>query len=164
VVGWSYGGAVISDLTDTSRVDRLVYLGSYPEPLETSSGDEPLDLDSMPWLLFPDDATVVLDDDWWLNTPEVTAWPDKVVSHLREHRRRPITRSAWLAGSTAEAWRTIPTTILIGRSGTFIPAGQQERLRTQFNDARVIDGDHFLPLLRPDLVAEVTAETFATVS
>jgi pimeloyl-ACP methyl ester carboxylesterase len=164
VVGWSYGGAVISDLTDTSGVDRLVFLGYYPDPMESSLSEEPLDGDSMPWLLFPDDATAVVDDNWWLNTPEVAAWPDEVVSHLREHRRRPITRSAWLAGPAAEAWRTVPTTIMIGRSDTFIPAEEQEQLRTQFNDVRLVDGDHFLLFLRPDVVAAVITETFTTVS
>jgi pimeloyl-ACP methyl ester carboxylesterase len=164
VVGWSYGGAVISDLTDTSRVDRLIYLGSYPEPVDTASSGEPLDPDSMPWLLFPDDATAVLDTDWWLGTPEIAAWPDEVVSHLREHRRRPITRSAWLPGPAGEAWRNVPTTITIGRSDIFVPAEQQEQLRTQFSDVRIVDGDHFLLFLQPDVVTEIIAETFATVN
>jgi hypothetical protein len=34
--------------------------------------------------------------------------------------------------------------------------------RTHFSDVRVVEGDHFLPLLQPDLVAAVIAETFAT--
>jgi len=38
------------------------------------------------------------------------------------------------------------------------------RLHTQFTDVRLVDGDHFLVFLRPDLVAEVIAETLATVS
>jgi len=88
---------------------------------------------------------VTLDDDWWLNIPEVTAWPDEVVSHLREHRR-PI------------------TTIPIGRSDISISAEQQEHLRTRFDGVCVIDGDYFLPLLRPDVVAEIIVETFVTVS
>lgn len=163
VAGWSYGGAVISDLTDTSRVDRLVYVGSYPEPVQTSSSDEPFfDLDGKPELLFPDAATVVLDNEWWLNTPMVAAWPDEVVSHLREHQRRPITRSALLARPVAEAWRTLPTTILAGRSE--LSAEEQEFLLARFEDVRLIDGDHFLLFLRPDAVAEVIAETFTIAS
>lgn len=164
VVGWSYGGDVISGLASTSKVGRLIYVGSYPEPAQASAGSEPPDLDSLPGLLFPDDATVLLDNDWWLSTPEVAAWPEEVRSHLREHRRRPITRAAWLAGPAAEAWRTVPVTILIGRCDTFIPAGQQELLRAQFSDVRVTDGDHFLPLLRPGAVAEVIAATFAATN
>lgn len=91
---------------------------------------------------------MLLDNDWWLGTPEV-AWPEEVRSHLREHPRRPITRAAWLASPAAEAWRAVPVTILIGRGDTFIPAGQQELLRAQFSDVRITGGDHFLPLLRP---------------
>jgi pimeloyl-ACP methyl ester carboxylesterase len=55
-------------------------------------------------------------------------------------------------------------TILIGRGDTFIPAGQQELLRTQFSDVRITDGDHFLPLLRPGTVAEVIAATLAATN
>jgi pimeloyl-ACP methyl ester carboxylesterase len=161
VVGWSYGGDVISGLTDTSRVDRLVYVGSYPEPAETSGSDEPFDPSGMPGLLFHDDKTVELDTDWFLSTPEVATWPDEVVSYLRENRRRPITSQAWLASPLAEAWRTVPSTILIGRSDQFVPAEMQQQLGTQFDDVRLVDGDHFLLFLRPDVVAEVIAETLA---
>jgi surfactin synthase thioesterase subunit len=69
-----------------------------------------------------------------------------------------------MAGHAEEAWTIVPTTILIGRSDIAISAEQQEQLRTQFHGVRVIDGDYFLPLLRPDMVAEVIVETFATAS
>jgi pimeloyl-ACP methyl ester carboxylesterase len=164
VAGWSYGGAIISDLTGTSRADRLVYVGSYPEPLEAGSGDEPAHLSGLPGLLFHDDMTVELDTDWWLSTPEVAAWPEEVVRHLRENRRRPITRSAWMAAPSAEAWRTVPSTILIGRCDQFIPAELQQQLSMQFQDVRLVDGDHFLPLLHPEVVAEVIAQALATTS
>lgn len=164
VAGWSFGGEVISGLAGTSQIGRLIYVGSYPEPAQAGAGSEPPDLDSLPGLLFPDDATVLLDNDWWLGTPEVAAWPEEVRSHLREHPRRPITRAAWLASPAAEAWRAVPVTILIGRGDTFIPAGQQELLRAQFSDVRITDGDHFLPLLRPGAVAEVIAEPLAATS
>ena len=164
VAGWSYGGDVISGLAGTSQIGRLIYVGSYPEPAQAGAASEPPDLGSLPGLLFPDDATVLLDNDWWLGTPEVAAWPEEVRSHLREHPRRPITRAAWLASPAAEAWRAVPVTILIGRGDTFIPAGQQGLLRAQFSDVRITDGDHFLPLLRPGAVAEVIAATLAATS
>jgi pimeloyl-ACP methyl ester carboxylesterase len=163
VAGWSYGGAVISDLTDTSRADRLIYVGSYPEAVQASSSDEPADLTGLPGLLFHDNGTVELDTDWWLSTPEAAAIPDEILTHLRENRRRSITRQAWLAAPAAEAWRSVPVTILIGRSDQFVPAEEQQRLRTQFDDVQVVDGDHFLLLRRPDVVAEVIARTLAPV-
>ena len=67
-------------------------------------------------------------------------------------------------GREGEAWRTVPTTITIGRSDIFVPAEQQEQLRTQFSDVRIVDGDHFLLFLQPDVVTEIIAETFATVN
>jgi pimeloyl-ACP methyl ester carboxylesterase len=62
----------------------------------------------------------------------------------------------------AEAWRTVPTTILLGRSDLLLPGAQQDWARTHFSDVRIVEGDHFLPLLQPDLVAAVISETFAT--
>jgi pimeloyl-ACP methyl ester carboxylesterase len=162
VAGWSYGGAVIGDLTDTGPIGRLVYVASVPEPAGTATECEPADLASLPHMLFPDGATVVLDDDWWLASAEAAAFPGEVVRHLREHRRRPVTRSAWLAPAVAEAWRAVPTTILLGRSDSLIPVQEQEWACAHFSDVRIVDGDHFLPLLQPDLVAGVIAETFAT--
>ncbi len=162
--GWSYGGDVLSDLADTVPVDCLVYVASYPEPVGAGSEAEPVDLASLPHLLFPDEATLVLNNDWWLSTPEVRAFPPEVISHLQEHKRRPITRSAFLAHSMREAWRAIPMTILLGRSDSLMSAVDREWVRTHFDDVRIVDGDHFLPLLRPDLVAGVLAETFAASS
>jgi hypothetical protein len=89
VAGWSYRGAVIGDLADTGLMGRLMYVGSIPEPAGASPEEEPADQASIPHYLFPDEATVVLDDDWWLNSEEVAAFPTDVVRHLREHRRRP---------------------------------------------------------------------------
>jgi hypothetical protein len=63
VVGWSYGGAVVSDLVDVSSVARLVFSGYIPEPSDTTSSEETLDLAAMPGLLTPDDRTVLLDND-----------------------------------------------------------------------------------------------------
>lgn len=162
VAGWSYGGDVISGLTDTSRVHHLVYVGSYPEPAEPGGSDEPADPTGLPGLLFHDNGTVELDTDWWLSTPEVAAWPAEVISHLRKNRRRPVTRQAWQAATTGQPWRTVPCTTLIGASDQFIPPEMQQQLRAQFDDVQIVDGDHFLPLLQPGLVAAVIAETLAT--
>jgi pimeloyl-ACP methyl ester carboxylesterase len=113
-------------------------------------------------LLFPYEATVVLDDDWWLNSEEVAAFPAEVARHLSEHRRRPVTRSALLAPPVAEAWQTVPTTLLLSRSDSLLPVEQQDWAHTHFSDVRIVEGNHFLPLLKPDLVAAVITETFAT--
>lgn len=155
---------VHGDLPDTGLVDRLVYVSSVPEPAQTDSQEESSDLASAPWLLSPDEATVVLDDAWWLSTKEVAAFPEQVIRHLQEHPRRPITRAAWLAPQAAEAWRTVPVTIVIGRSDSLIPPEQKEWVRTHFDDTRIVEGDHFLPLLQPDLVAGVICETFVAAN
>ena len=121
MAGWSYGGAVISDLTDPGRAERLVYIASCPEPAGAGTSDESDDLTGLPGLLLHDNGTVELDTDWWLSSPKAGGRPDEILGHLRETRRRPITRQAWLAAPTAEAWRSVPAAILISRSDQFIP-------------------------------------------
>jgi pimeloyl-ACP methyl ester carboxylesterase len=164
VAGWSYGGVVLGDLAETSGVERLVYVASYPVSIAAGSAQEPADLESWSWpeLLFPDEETFVLDNDWWLATPRVKAFPAEVIDHLREHKRRPFTRSAFLAPPVREAWRAVPTTILAGRSDPWISDEDWEYVRaSHFDDVRIVEGDHFLLMLQPGLVAEVIAETFA---
>jgi pimeloyl-ACP methyl ester carboxylesterase len=164
VAGWSYGGGVLSDLADTGGAGRLVYVASIPGPVEAGSAQEPADLESFPHLLFPDEETLVLDNDWWLATPEVKAFPAEVIDHLHEHPRRPITKSAVRAPPVREAWRTVPATILLGRSDSLMTDEELEYARAHFGDVRVVEGDHFLLLLQPELVAGVIAETSMTAS
>lgn len=163
VVGWSYGGAVISDLSDTSFVAHLLYCGFVPEPVvPASQTDTSFDPADVPWLVTPDEQTVLLDNEWWLNSEQVQGWPDEVVGHLRAHPRRPITRSAWLAPPTGEAWRKAPTTLVIGRSDTFVPPAQQERALKRFDDVRLIEGGHFLPLLQPSELSDIITQLLST--
>ena len=102
VIGWSYGGKVITGLRYTSRVDRLVYLSWYPEPAETGGSDQSPDLDSP----LPDDATLTLDDDSWLNGPvppvplqavpliltDFSSEPYSVSAHAAHQGRRAASR------------------------------------------------------------------------
>ena len=160
----SPAGPMAAPSSGTCPIPASLSVSSFPEPVKVGTQEESSELASAPWLLSPDETTVVLDGAWWLGTEEVAAFPEEVIRHLREHPRRPITRAAWLAPQAAEAWRTVPVTIIIGRSDSLIPAEQKEWVRTHFDDARIVEGDHFLPLLQPDLVAEVICETFVTAN
>jgi pimeloyl-ACP methyl ester carboxylesterase len=61
-----------------------------------------------------------------------------------------------------EKWRGTPTTFLLGVSDSIMPVEQEDWLPAHIGHIRIVDGDHFLPLLQPDLVSEVIAETFKT--
>lgn len=170
VAAWSYGGGVIGELAEPAAVSRFIYVGAFPRPPEYfSSFPRPTEaeLRSIPHVLFSDEA-VVLDDGWWLGSEEVAGFPTAVRCHLREHPRRPHAKRAFLEHflepSPRESWRSVPTTILIGRSDSGIPAEEQQWVRSSFEDVRIVDGDHFLLLLRPQLVAGVIAETFTISS
>lgn len=128
-------------------------------------GAEPLDLDNNPHALYPDEATVVTDNDWWLATEEVAGLPDRVRRHLREHPRRPSAKAAIAEPPEGEAWRSIPTTILRARGDPRLTIeGYEDWIRSNFDDVRVVDGGHFLPLTRPEVVADVITKTFVTPS
>jgi pimeloyl-ACP methyl ester carboxylesterase len=92
VVGWSYGGTVISmAAAGEASVTRLIYVGAVPMP----PNDHPDDLswvDQDPHVLAREDGTFVLDNDWWLNEEAGTTFPPDVVEHLRRHPRRPVSR------------------------------------------------------------------------
>lgn len=160
LVGWSYAGSVLNDLDPTLPITRLIYVASIPQPIRVSDGDEAPALEvDLSHILFPDERTCLLDDEWWLyESDEATRFPGAVLSHFRSHRRRPFTISALLSPPVREAWRILPTTILLGRSDLMLPLVSQEWASRHFDDVRVVDGDHFLPVLRPDVIVDVVVE------
>jgi len=101
-----------------SSVVRLMYVADIPKP----SNDEVRDLSWIhddPHLIVYDDGTFVLDNDWWLNEEAGTTFPLEVVDHLRRNPRRPVTMAAMQAPRSA-AWRTVPTTVLLGRTDQLV--------------------------------------------
>ncbi len=160
VASWSYGGAVISDLEQSvAAVDHLVYVAWVPRPIALVAGDEPpepeLDLSHV---LFPDDATCLLDDEWFRTQGAGLRFPPEVLSHLRAHPRRAMTINAFLSPPVAQAWAKVPTTILLGRGDDLVPLPLQEWAQAHFPDVRVVEGDHFLPFIDPETVVAIIQE------
>ena len=160
-VGWSYGGAVITDINaDNVNVVRLVYVASMPglEVADDRPGGGELDLSLF---VFPDDDSIVLNNETWLSQRGLT-FPDDVVAHLARYRRRPIALAAWLAPQSRYAWQSIPSTILLGRDDPLHPEAQQRWALDRFTDVRILDGcDHFPVFRQPAVVAEAVVEAFA---
>jgi pimeloyl-ACP methyl ester carboxylesterase len=160
VVGWSYGGTVVSDAAaGQSTVVRLIYVAAVPLPSFPSTGDEPPTQEpDVSHVLFPDEQTCVLDDQWWLTEGDGATLPAPVISHLWAHRRRPMSLTALLGSQQEEAWRTIPTSVLLGREDELVPAPLLEWARSHFHDVRIIDCDHFMLFRCPDTVADLVVE------
>jgi pimeloyl-ACP methyl ester carboxylesterase len=162
VVGWSYGGAVITDIdTDDASVVHLVYVASIP-PTPEGATDEPkgADLD-ISLFVFPDDRSVVLNNETWISERGLT-FPAHVLEHLGEYPRRPIALAALLAPQTRRAWQSIPATIVLGRDDRLLPESSQQWARTHFDDVRVIDDtDHFPPFRQPALVADTVVDALS---
>jgi pimeloyl-ACP methyl ester carboxylesterase len=165
VVGWSYGGQVLSDLDVAPERAHLLYVACSPlRPVARRTGDG-LDSGSLDLthLLFPDDRTVVLDDRWFVEEdPAVQTMSVEVVEHLRSHPRRPISLEAALAPPVGTAWETVATTVLLGRQDHLVPEAERRRVAAAIGDTRVIESDHFILFRQPDLVADVAIECLTT--
>jgi pimeloyl-ACP methyl ester carboxylesterase len=164
LVGWSYGGGVIGDIThDLDCVGRLVYVASVPRSLPDAAVEgPPSHPPDLSHILFPDDKTCVLDDGWWLTDGDATTLPSDVVAHLHEHRRRPIALEAMLAPTVAEAWRTVPTTVLLGRVDDAVGPDMCSWATSLLDDVRLVDSDHFILWRKPEVIAGVVLEPLAT--
>mgnify|MGYP003620822692 CR=1 FL=1 len=158
VVGWSYGGAVIDDLDpDGLGIVRLVYVGMFPTGPAAEGTPPPHELD-LSHVVFLDEGTCVLDDDWWLAQDEVRSLAPEVQAHLHDHRRRPVALGAWAEGAPTCPWRQVPTTLVLGRSDTTQSPAQQAWATERFDDVRIVDSDHFILWRAPEVLAGVVVE------
>lgn len=164
VAGWSYGGSVLTDLdVSTLDIQRLIYVAAVPgvPPADPVGDAPPVELD-LSHLLFSDDGTVVLDNDWFVTSdPVMDTLPPEVVEHFRTHPRRPLPVDAALAPPVRTAWREVATTVILGRADPLCPEPRQEWVKHVVEDTRIVDSDHFIPFRRPDLVAGIILEALA---
>jgi pimeloyl-ACP methyl ester carboxylesterase len=157
-VGWSYGCAVIHEAAREPSVAHLVYIAGIPNPdPDLFPPDEAEEEEEDEHILMLDDGTFVLDNDWWLNEEAGTTMPSHVLAHLREHPRRPASSATWSDPSTAAAWDSIPTTMIIGRFDDLVPADRVAWAERHF-DVRILDTDHFIIFREPGFVADVVLE------
>lgn len=158
VVGWSYGGTVIDGLdVDRLGVIRLVYAAIFPTGPAADDAPPPHEMD-LSHVVFLDEGTCVLDDDWWLAQEEVGSLPPEVQAHLHDHRRRPFALGAWAEGEPTCPWRQVATTLVLGRSDTTQSPAQQAWAVDRFDDVRIIDSDHFVLWRAPEVLAGVVVE------
>lgn len=156
VVGWSYGGDVISVAATGGRsVIRLLYIAAVPSLPDGAPAD-------LSWLendphILAGDGTHVLDNEWWLNEEAGTTFTEEVLQHLRQHPRRPMSLRVVSASkvTTTPPWETIPTTVLLGRNDDLVPAEERERAKQFTDDVRLLETDHFIILRQPELVSKV---------
>ena len=143
VVGWSYGGTVISmAAAGEPSVTRLIYISAVPAP----PNDQPDDLswvDEDPHVLAREDGTFVLDNDWWLNEEAGTTFTLDVVEHLRRHPRRAVSRET-AQPRTAAAWQTTASTVLIGVDDQLLSENERQWAVNNLEDVRLLDCDHFI--------------------
>ncbi|WP_456846075.1 alpha/beta fold hydrolase [Cellulomonas sp. P5_C6] len=161
VVGWSYGGDVITAAADAEPdVAGLVYVSSVPRDEGFVQDDDWLDgNEHLIW--FPD-GTYALDNRWWLDDEAGATFPPEVRAVLRDHPRRPIAPSAMVNRQVGAAWHTIPAVVLMGRTDYFLTESDLTWMATQPTlDLRMLDCDHFVPFRQPQAVADAVLELLA---
>lgn len=158
LVGWSYGGDVISVAGhEADSVVGLVYVGAVP-PAEDDGGDV-FWLDDAPHVDLLPDGTHCLDTRWWLEeSGDMDGMPVGVVPHLRDNPRRPASPATDTDPKPVAAWRDLPTTVLLGRDDTMLSEHDHAQAGRATADVRVVEGDHFLLFREPGLIVEAVLE------
>jgi pimeloyl-ACP methyl ester carboxylesterase len=155
LVGWSYGGRVITVAGDGAdpRSMALVYVSAIPEQLGQ--------VNDIAWVyqnsrihVLPD-GRYVLDTRQWLEEDGMRTFPDAVRGALRDPPRRPVPFSIETDPLPATAWRDVPTTILIGTHDDFATPEEQRRAAAIFPSTALVEGDHLLIFRQPAVVADV---------
>jgi len=157
VAGWSYGGTVLTDLdVDGLDVVRLVYVASVPWRVNEPAPVGEIDFSHV---VFNDDGTAVLDNDWFPDSaPEAPTMPADVIDHFRSHPRRPISIDAWGAPPERAAWQDVDTTVILGRDDDSIPEAQRQWAIDTIPDVRIVDCDHFIPFRQPGAIVDAITE------
>ena len=162
MVGWSYGGSVISlAATGEGSVCHLVYVADIPRAAGWPAGD-PGWVDADPHILVDAEGRFALDNDWWLSEEgDGPTFAADLQEHLRAYPRRFVTRATLGAQPTA-AWETIPTTVLIGQDDDLMSDADRRQAQEHLDDVRVLDTDHFIIFRQPEVVSRTIQEVLGS--
>jgi pimeloyl-ACP methyl ester carboxylesterase len=154
LVGWSYGGRVITVAGRGAdpRTTALVYVSAIPDQL--GQVNETAWVHENPRIHVLPDGRHVLDTRQWLEEDGMRTFPDSVREALRDPPRRPVPFSIDTDPVPTTAWQDLPTSILIGTDDDFATPEEQRRAAATFSSTTVVDGDHLLIFRRPAVVAE----------
>lgn len=111
-----------------------------------------------PHLLVDEHGRYGIDNDWWFEAEAKRLFSGEVLEHLRRHPRRPMPIAAATEPSSAAAWRTFPTSVLLGRDDHLISEADRHTIETKVPDVRYLDTDHFILFHQPETVAETILE------
>jgi pimeloyl-ACP methyl ester carboxylesterase len=158
VVGWSYGGMVIGvAAAGEPSVARLVYVAAVPVDVREHAGDLSW-MEADPYVIVRPDGTNVLDNDQWPPDDEEATFPAEIIHHLRRHPRRPVSTRIDTDPVLAAAWRTIRTTVLLGRDDDLVTADERAWVTQHVEDVRLLETDHFIVFRQPEAVVAVVQE------
>ena len=155
LVGHSYGGAVIGQAGNDSKVTRLVYVDAFAPDAGESAGALFSQFQSAPL-----GAELRPDAEGFLKLSHAGVF-DLFAHDLPEDEKSliyatqgPINGAA-LGGTLSEAaWRTRPTFYLVGDADHAIPRAEQERMAARMNATVAhVSSSHVPMLSQPEAVA-----------
>jgi len=156
LVGHSYAGAVITQAGNTPKVARLIYVGAFAPDAGESAGTLFGQFKAAPL-----GAEIRPDADGFLSLTRAGVFtlfaqdlpePEKTLIHATQG---PIHGRALGGTVTSAAWRTRPSSYLVGMQDRAIPAEEQERMAQRMNAAiGHVEAGHVSMLSQPDAVAD----------
>ncbi|WP_010215298.1 alpha/beta fold hydrolase [Sphingomonas sp. PAMC 26621] len=163
LVGHSYGGAVIGQAGNHSKVARLVYVDAFAPDAGESAGALFSQFQSAPLA-----AELRPDAEGFLKLSHTGAY-DLFAQDLDEAEKAIVyatqgpVNGAALGGTLSEAaWRTRPTFYLIGDEDHAIPRAEQERMAERMNATVAhVSSSHVPMLSQPAAVADIILEAAA---
>jgi pimeloyl-ACP methyl ester carboxylesterase len=160
-VGWSYGGDVVSVAAEGEKsVVHLVFVAGVPTPATSDPTDDDW-VRTAPHILVDDDGAFVLDNAWWFENEAKRLFAGDVLEHLRRTPRRTASRATATEPREGAAWRSLPTTVLVGREGHLISATDRQWLDANLDDVRHLDTDHFILFHQPEAVVQAVLQALA---
>ena len=140
-----------------SSVIRLIYISEIPR----RQIEDPGWVYSDPNVGIGDDGTVRLVGNWWFDEGGAALFSGEVADYLQRVARRPSSLATLTDPQTAAAaWKTIPTTALVGKDD-LVSDGDLRWALDNFADFRFIDSDHFIIFRHPHAVADLVLESLA---
>src|SRR3954451_1998550 len=156
LVGHSYGGMLITELSDHPAVPHTVYLTAFwPQRGQSVSdmlGDGPV----ASWIVPHDDGTLTVTDD--LGVARQALCADLDLDRAAEELRRFLPQSMSSLGSPSSAPdRKHPTTYIVCEQDNAVPVAAQEQMAAAADRVERLPSSHQPMASMPDKLAEVLA-------
>lgn len=165
LVGHSYGGVVITEAGNNSKVAGLVYVAAFaPEKGESVESliKNPLPGAPVPPILPPNNGVLFLDSDKFADAFAADVEPKKAA--FMADSQVPWSVAALTGVVTQAAWKSKPSWYLVAKDDRMIPPAAQKMMAQRAN-AKIVEtpGSHSVYISQPEAVADLIKKAAGAV-